>query len=248
MHESFPSRRGPTRRGFTLIELLIVLGVILILVGLALPTLSGSLGQARLTRAMVTAREIALMVDQYTKASRDVYPIVKGSALATKWEWPDAMIAAGVAESYQGIDPDHNRPPEDRMAASGVINWLFSMALCYDANLLTAGQQVVLPGPAPVGRNDDFPASPVRTDQVLFPSDKGMLAPAWVMWGNQAGPWGFLDAFKKPAPVPFCDLHVESLRWDQCIKGGVLDKPSGTYAGIPVLGTWGGFRGRDRDY
>jgi type II secretory pathway pseudopilin PulG len=121
------NRRPLAASAFTLIEVLIVIGLIMILIGLAVPSISSAYGQARRTRAMVVARECALAVDQYTRVSKDVYPIVKGSALATSWEWPDAMLAAGVASSLDELDPDRNRPPEDRMAATGGINWKFSL-------------------------------------------------------------------------------------------------------------------------
>jgi hypothetical protein len=72
-----------------------------------------------------------------------------------------------------------------------------------------------------------------------------MFEPVWVMWGNQTGPWCCI-AFKKPAPVPFCDLHVESLRWDECVKDGVRTMVPGSIAGVPIFSTWYGYRGRDR--
>ncbi|QOJ01890.1 MAG: type II secretion system protein [Phycisphaeraceae bacterium] len=224
---------------------MVVLGIVAILVGLALPALSASYGRARLTRAMSTARQAAVLVDLYTREWKDVYPIWGAGAPSARSGWVFALIDAGLAGSLDEIDPDRHRYPE-RSSADGGVHWLLSMGLCYDPEKMVPGQTVVLPqvpeGPY-LSSDEDMPHSPIRTGDVVYPSDKGMLAPVWVTWGPLTGPWCCLPN-PQPAPVPFCDLHVEALRWVECVKDGRVEGEYGI--GFPVYSTWYGCRGRDR--
>ncbi len=61
-------------RGFTLIELLIVMAVIAILIGIALPSFRGMQQEARKTRAQGDVRTIKMAVEAYYMDHQNTYP------------------------------------------------------------------------------------------------------------------------------------------------------------------------------
>ncbi|QOI99526.1 MAG: type II secretion system protein [Phycisphaeraceae bacterium] len=234
-------------RGFTLIEVVVVLGIVMILVSLTLPAIGGSIAQARLTRAMNTARQAAILVDQYCQVSKGVYPITSFSALTSTWYWPDALIASGVAANYREIDPNPVEDPEGvmkfRSSAVGWINYHLNKALCMNPEIMIPGRTIPVYGVPPQMHYADYPAYPVRQDMVHFPSDLGVLRTGWILWESQYRAWGDVDT-PRPAPVAFCDTHVEALKWMDCVKGGEQYIENGI--GGPVSATWYGHKGRDR--
>jgi type II secretory pathway pseudopilin PulG len=60
------SRQARSRMGFTIIELLIVIAVIVVLIGLLVPALSGVWRSAEMTKSMNNLRQIALWMRQYS--------------------------------------------------------------------------------------------------------------------------------------------------------------------------------------
>ncbi|QOI99523.1 MAG: type II secretion system protein [Phycisphaeraceae bacterium] len=238
------------RGGFTLIEMVVVLGIVMILASLALPAIGGSIAQARLTRAMNTARQAAILVDQYCQVSKGVYPITSLSALTSYWYWPDVLIAAGVATNYREIDPNpvENEDGARHYLRSGAVGWInlhMNLALCMNPEVMLPGRTIPTYGEPSVMRYEDYPAFPVRSDLVVFPSDLGMLKTGWILWGAWQGPWCCVGQ-PRPLPIAFCDMHVESLRWTDCVKDGMMNVENGI--GKPVRTTWYGYKGRDRRY
>lgn len=62
------------RRGFTLIELLVVILIIAVLVGVALPVLSGARRQAVATACLSNLRQLGGSVEAYLASNREIFP------------------------------------------------------------------------------------------------------------------------------------------------------------------------------
>jgi len=65
------SRQARSRMGFTIIELLIVIAVIVVLIGLLVPALSGVWRSAEMTKSMNNLRQIALWMRQYSSENSE---------------------------------------------------------------------------------------------------------------------------------------------------------------------------------
>ncbi len=74
-------------RGFTIIELLIVIAVISILVGIALPRIKGMRAEANIVKAKGELRTLQTAVESYYIYNNNTYP-------ATGSTWQTALIAA----------------------------------------------------------------------------------------------------------------------------------------------------------
>jgi prepilin-type N-terminal cleavage/methylation domain-containing protein/prepilin-type processing-associated H-X9-DG protein len=70
---NFQSRRRG-RGGFTLVELLVVIGIIAVLVGILMPTLSSAREQARTTQCLSNLRQLSMALQMYMGQNRRVVP------------------------------------------------------------------------------------------------------------------------------------------------------------------------------
>ena len=62
------------RKGFTLVELLVVIGIIAVLIGILLPTLSRAREQAKATQCLSNLRQLGMGLQLYQNDNKDFYP------------------------------------------------------------------------------------------------------------------------------------------------------------------------------
>jgi len=73
------------KKGFTLIELLIVMAVIAILIGIAIPAFRGMQDEARRSKAEGDVRVLKVGIESYYKNHSNAYPLATTSG-STAWE------------------------------------------------------------------------------------------------------------------------------------------------------------------
>ncbi len=208
---------------------MVVIGIAAILAGLMMPALAGSISQSRLTRDMALLRSHAATVAMYCTDYDGVFPLANTDPWFAAQSWGEAVLKAGHFESESEIDPDvHRRGKYPSIA--------LSMCMVYDAALMRPGHTV------PVEQQR---TSPVRAEQVLFPSSKGLLfkvhngSPIPEEGGTQfccIELWVF--------PVAFADASASTGTYLDFNKG--LPPYIEHEIGMPVYSTWFGVRGMDR--
>ena len=120
-----PMPRGDRRAGFTLIELLAVIAVILILMGLLLPTLGGIRDRAQTTVCASQLGQIIKAATRYAVDNNGEYPDVwrwvwsdNSSALWVEWAQPETVYRGQLYTNYLGSDPRIFLCPVFRQAPS----------------------------------------------------------------------------------------------------------------------------------
>jgi len=67
--------RAPKTRGFTLVELLVVIGIIVILIGLLLPTVTAAREQSKSVQCLSNLRQMGIAAHAYIVANSGCYPL-----------------------------------------------------------------------------------------------------------------------------------------------------------------------------
>jgi hypothetical protein len=211
--------------------LLVVLGVISILIGLALPSLAKSRQQAKRVVAGSSMQQVGMLLATYTAENREIYPIRRAGMIADEmgWEYRDLFAELGLVKrerigqsnSYKGI----------------AENITMSMTLVYDHERLRPGQTE----PKAQRRTQ-----PVMVGQVLYPGDKGALSTVYDE-SQSPHPLNYFCCVSTnlPLPISFVDGSVRVQTWQDSIAGGVYYIDSFGIGG-PVTATWHGVQGRDR--
>jgi len=208
---------------------MVVIGVLIMLTGLLMPSVSGSLAAARRSNNLLVARQCHLLIELYCNDHKDVYPIGDKNAYHAQVKWHEVVLTAGYADHKIVLDGKGMYPGNEDWARFSV-----SMAMVYDPKRMMPGRTVDI---------GDADSMPIKRSSVAWPQDKGEI----VDW--HAGSSGPLDTWccaqNQPiGPVVMADGAGTLRRWRDFVAadGGFYVENS---IGYPVLSTWGGIDGRD---
>jgi competence protein ComGC len=216
---------GP--RAFTLIELVLCIGILMILLGLLMPTLSGARQRALDTRMVATMKSNGQLLALYAKDQDDRFPLGADSIGSAMLLWYQPLIDVGLIEHVRDVDPDGiKRDNVQRVAMSGA-------AACLP-------EQMVPGGTVPI---DMARSVAIRQSQVVHPSSKGILV-QWVhVLPGEHRMWSYTPANGPISPITFADGSVSRLRCTEFVLDYEFFE---NWVGHPVISTWSGVRGIDR--
>jgi len=213
-------------RGFTLIELVVVVGVGMIVLGLALPSLARAKQLGVASRMSLTVRSNAQMLVVYGSAHRDSFPAYGRVATEGMMDWMHAMVAGGVMESVHESDPDG-------YAKLGIGRVGLSGAALYESSRMVPGM---------AQHANEAKIAGVRQAEVLFPSEKGILGQYQDVAGESHVFWSYVPWNPPRWPMAMGDGSVIVA----ACTDFVLEHDFFEYwVGHPVFSTWSGVKGRD---
>ncbi len=215
------------RSGFSLIELTVVIGVILILIGLLLPSLSTVMSRGRLTQMTAVMHSNAVALHMYARDFDDLYPVADAHLWRAHRLWYEPLVDVGILEQASDADP-----PGWRLY-DGVRVYM-SMCMLQRPEQMQPGKTVP---------PDEAMSVPVRQRQVLFPSSKGVLVQRYGVPFVPHDHWCCVPG-QDPKPVAMADGTVLQGRWQDFTLEDELYVENGI--GRPVISTWGGYEARDR--
>jgi prepilin-type N-terminal cleavage/methylation domain-containing protein len=98
-----PTCGGRLPRAFTLVELIIVIGIVLILIGLALPSLGRTREMTKELRDLSQLRNASTLVVQYTTDQAGVFPVASDLPIEAAQRWFQPLIDTGLLSRYEDL-------------------------------------------------------------------------------------------------------------------------------------------------
>lgn len=256
-------RKGHTRTAFTLIEVLVVIAIVLVLIGIALPVLSGVRDQANRTLSLAKLHNLGVRFDAYYADFRGVFPYsdeetshpigvgtdqIGAGHFQYDINWPlmfPDMLALASSEAAPYLAPKALRPENASiLRPDGNGLWLTS-SYWYGLSFV-ADPKVWLPETTP------SPAllRAVRVDEAAFPARKVLL------WDHitpylRAPARGFSPDRTDAVPMLFVDGRAAQMKPSESVPGfkGLRASDLGVFGnlglGTRIQNTPGGVRGFD---
>lgn len=146
-------------KGFTLVELLAVLGIVMIVVGLSIPSLRGAMFRARQARELLHTANLAATCTLYVNDWKEIYPLGNDNAIRCTQAWNVALQAGGYISNLSDVDPDgYKTLPFSR--------YIQSMAMTCDPALMIQGH---------TRPEAEVKASAITVSAIVYPSRKGWI-------------------------------------------------------------------------
>ncbi len=228
------NRQTSQARAFTMIELIICIAIVMILLGIWLPSLSRARESVRRTRDLAAIASVMKPLLQY-EADYSSFPVWSNDPEVfhvvnnMQSGWTQPFIARQYVTNYEDIDPEFT-------SGEGWIGVWLSLGLMYPSHWMQPGL---------VARGQ-FRPSKVGLADVMFPSDKGAIVKMWHGTPHSSGLRSFCCT--RPgwkAPVAFVDGSAVSASAFDLLGNSQLYVEE-EWFGVPVLGTWNGALGKDR--
>ncbi len=223
-----PSQRQPLRAGFSLIELLMVLGIVVILFGLALPVVNGSFARARSTGRLSGVQQVNQVIQIYTDDFKECFPVAAyDHAITAAMRFYEPLLAGGYLASLDVLGTSTRYAP-------GMPNITMTSCVAYDADRMQPGR---------TEPESQWRTHKVTTSQIMWPSALGLVRSIVVNDGRGEILW-CCGAECPAGAVGFCDGSTGEYKWQQLIPTAAHYVENSV--GIPATSTWGGYRGRDK--
>jgi prepilin-type N-terminal cleavage/methylation domain-containing protein len=108
------ARAAGNNSGFTLVELLVVIGIIAILIGLLLPSLSAAQRAAKQVRCLSNLKQIGTYLVTYVNDNNGwLYPPDRGANKPRDERWPNFVFKPAIWNPPILLCPDDFEPVED---------------------------------------------------------------------------------------------------------------------------------------
>ncbi|EEF58314.1 type II secretion system protein [Pedosphaera parvula] len=173
------------RHAFTLVELLVVVAIIVILVGLLFPVLSGAKGRARRTTCLNNLKQINVGVHLYAEDHNNTLPVGRSSA-------PNFADPLVLMRSYVGLNGAPS--PEDALFACPADTFYYNYterlsqslhrqslykysSYAFNAGNVLPGEPPIHPWPGVAGWKMNMIKDPVKT--VLVEEFPALLPYSW---------------------------------------------------------------------
>lgn len=126
MQIQFDPRRGSVRRGFTLIEILVVISIVALLAGLALPLYQNSMTNVRRVKGLSNLKQTGAAIMAYAGEHEATLPGPCGLGLMPRYKKTDKTSLAWYLATYLGLpDPDNcpNYVVATPLLSPGMVAW-----------------------------------------------------------------------------------------------------------------------------
>ncbi|MDX2016542.1 MAG: type II secretion system protein [Planctomycetota bacterium] len=252
------SHRPGLHRAFSLVELMVVLSIIFVVVGLALPSMRQARNQALLTKSLANQRQLVTLLGTYAGDYRDQFPYLgtpgspKGPGMVRGVNmrdfapiFPSAYFSTQMVRWVNVFD-DRDLPPRREFIGvgdhEGMPPQVLKSAILMTVTSAAAPEFFATDRDGPLEDNSVFRSVP-WTD-IQYPSQKGVLSDTTTRTREALYP-------NLPAPSPI--LRLSTTRADG--SAFIFQSPDDdtrermwvrvpNVAG-PVIATRDGFRGRD---
>ena len=226
-HRFVPLAIARKRPAFTLIELVVVLGVVMILVGMLLPSMAGAMTAAKLARSSAALKQCSDLIAVYVNDNRETYPLAHPRLFPAAARWYDALIAGDYVSSEEEVD-------RYGMQRDGEVRYALSMCMLYDYRMMRPGRTVPI---------SEAVSSAVKLSDVTFPSQKGQMWQWWINFGPVETFW-CCTQWRPTGPVGMADGSIIAAEYTEFRLAPPYEDWS--QMGFPVQSTWEGSRGRDK--